>query len=431
MAMPVQTQITRHAIAARIAYIEFGSEFASLTAIARGGAVRWQRFHVDSVRSHRSHRRHSVQRQDIALAVASLASGVALAQSNVTIYGIADMGYIYGSGDAGAGKSGSNTFSGVESGMQSGSRLGFKGSEDLGNGLKASFTLEYALYLDQNSGIGNSGGPNARQQFVALSSGKLGSVALGHQYAPGHDASTNNSPFGGSSHLSPQAILSSDAGNTITPASGSHWNNALAYTSPDFSGFTGKAVYGFGESSLGGYNNASTTDNGKFGLGGNYANGPLNVDLVYQTRQRVNVAFPNPAGMGKDIDEGYIGASYDFKVVEVSGSYQAQNDKNITCMDSATWTLGAVVAVMAASRIHFGYGRTDWNQGDNAATGMLNGRSEIYMLGWSTSLSRRSSFYAGYLYVDNGQDSLGVSPSGVGAPGESNQTVLAGIRHTF
>ncbi|WP_313950920.1 porin, partial [Accumulibacter sp.] len=83
----------------------------------------------------------------IALAVASLASGLALAQSNVTLYGIADMGYLYGSGDAGAGNSGSNTFSGVTSGMQSGSRLGFKGSEDLGNGLKASFTLEYALDL--------------------------------------------------------------------------------------------------------------------------------------------------------------------------------------------------------------------------------------------------------------------------------------------
>ncbi|WP_313950709.1 porin, partial [Accumulibacter sp.] len=301
----------------------------------------------------------------------------------------------------------------------------------LGNGLKASFTLEYALDLDHNSGIGNSGGLNARQQFVALSSSQLGAVALGHQYAPGHDGSSKNSPFGGSSHLSPQAILSAAAGNTITPASGSHWSHALTYTSPNFSGFTGKAIYGFGESSLGGYNNASTIDNGKFGLGGNYANGPLNVDVVYQTRQSVNLAFPNPAGMGKDIHEGYIGASYDFKVVEIAGSYQAQNDPNVTNQDNSTWTLAAVVPVMAASKIHFGYGQTGWDQGHNAATTLLNGKSEVYMLGWSTSMNKRASLYAGYLYVDNDQDSLGVSPSGVGAPGESNQTVLAGIRHTF
>jgi len=372
-----------------------------------------------------------MQQKLIALAVATLTSGTALAQSNVTIYGIADMGYIYGSGDAGAGKSGTNTFSGVESGMRSGSRLGFRGSEDLGNGLKAIFTLEYSLYIDQNRGVGNSGGLNARQQFVGLSSSKLGTAALGRQYAPGYDATSNNSPFGGSPRLSPQAFLSSDAGNTITPSSGARWNNAVTYTSPNFSGFTGKVIHGFGENSAGGYNNASTTDNGKFGLGGNYANGPLNIDLVYQTRQNVYPTGFHTPGQGKDINEGYIGASYDFKVVEVVGSYQAQNDKNVTNLDNSTWTVGAVVPIAAASKIHFGYGQTDWDQGHNRPAYTLNGRSEAYMLGWSTNLSKRTLLYAGFVYVDNDKDSLGVSPSDVGAAGESNQTLLAGIRHNF
>jgi predicted porin len=123
-----------------------------------------------------------MQKKLIALAVASLASGAAFAQTNVTMYGIADAGYVYSQGDAAG--SGTNKFSGIQSGLLSGSRLGFKGEEALGNGLKAIFTLEYSLNIDNNTGVGSgSGGLNARQQFVGLAGG-FGTVALGRQYAP-------------------------------------------------------------------------------------------------------------------------------------------------------------------------------------------------------------------------------------------------------
>jgi hypothetical protein len=91
---------------------------------------------------------------------------------------------------------GTNKFSGIQSGLLSGSRLGFKGEEALGNGLKAIFTLEYSLNIDNNSGIGSTGGLNARQQFVGLAGG-FGTVALGRQYSPGYQATANNDPAGG------------------------------------------------------------------------------------------------------------------------------------------------------------------------------------------------------------------------------------------
>jgi predicted porin len=104
---------------------------------------------------------------------------------------------------------GTNTFSGVQSGLLAGSRIGFKGEEALGNGLKAIFTLEYALDIDGNFGLGASAsGLAARQQFVGLSSAKLGTVALGRQYAPGYVASANNDSFGGAL-FSPQSFLTS------------------------------------------------------------------------------------------------------------------------------------------------------------------------------------------------------------------------------
>ncbi|MQM30487.1 MAG: hypothetical protein CRU78_08085, partial [Candidatus Accumulibacter phosphatis] len=143
-----------------------------------------------------------MQKKIIALAVASLASGAALAQTNVTMYGIADAGYVYSSGgdlsvrNFGTNNNNNPTFSGIQSGLLSSSRLGFKGTEALGNGLNAVFTLEYSLNIDNNSGVGNTGSLNARQQFVGLQSDKLGTVALGRQYAPGYLASINNDAFG-------------------------------------------------------------------------------------------------------------------------------------------------------------------------------------------------------------------------------------------
>ena len=86
-----------------------------------------------------------MQKKLIALAVAGLASGAAFAQTNVTMYGVADAGYVYSSGDAARGplgiNTGSNEFSGIISGILSGSRLGFRGEEALGNGRKAVFRL--------------------------------------------------------------------------------------------------------------------------------------------------------------------------------------------------------------------------------------------------------------------------------------------------
>jgi predicted porin len=398
-----------------------------------------------------------MQKKLIALAVASLASGAALAQTNVTIYGVADAGYVYSQGNRPSGMSNPN-FSGIQSGILSVSRLGFKGSEALGNGLKAVFTLEYSLGIDGNYGVGNTGGLNARQQFVGLASDKLGTVSLGRQYAPGYLATVNNSPLGGAI-IDPQSFLSARAGNTITPNSPARWDNAIAYTSPNWSGFTAKAIYGFGEADV----TESTSANGKWGLGGNYSNGGLNVDLVWQTRQNVVSSAVSPSftvgvvpgtpptttitgvpGIpaiysGKNIEEGYIGASYDFKVVKVMASYQGQNDKTAVDNDNTVWTLGAVVPVMAASNIHFGYGQVIFDKDRNFnQIRDLDGDSQGATLGWTTDLSKRTTLYAGYIWVKNDKKipvanvvTPGGVPQAVGYPGETNNTITAGMRHTF
>ncbi|MBN8517515.1 MAG: porin [Candidatus Accumulibacter sp.] len=393
-----------------------------------------------------------MQKKLIALAVASLASGAAFAQTNVTMYGVADVGYMYSTGDAGRVGNvpipGTNTFSGIQSGLLAGSRLGFRGEETLGNGLKAVFTLEYALNLDNNSGVGNTGGLNARQQYVGLSHAGWGTIALGRQYAPGYLATVNNDPFGGAI-FEPQSFLTTQAGNSITPNTLARWDNAITYTSPNWGGFTGKAIYSFGETSAAGgtFNDKLTdvSDNGKWGLGANFATGPFNLDVVYHQRQSVTngslISVPGLTGLftanGKAVEEAYIGGSFDLKFVKLMASWQGQNDKNAANLDNQFWQIGAVIPVLGSSNIHLGYSELYWDQGSQWVRGVkvkrpLNDDSQAAALGWTTALSKRTTLYAGYVWVKNDKRSYAAGPvAGVGARGEDNNTFLAGINHKF
>lgn len=389
-----------------------------------------------------------MQKKLIALAVASLASGATLAQTNVTMYGVVDAGYLYSSGNASKAQGGgTNTFSGISSGIAAGNRIGFKGSEALGNGLTAVFTLEYGLDIDKNEGVG-TGGLNARQQFVGLSSDKLGTVALGRQYAPGFNATARNSALD-ATDLAIQSNLSVLSGMSITPNSPARYNNSLSYTSNNYSGLTVSAIYGFGESDPvdnSGYSTSlSTTDNGRFGIGGNYANGPLNVDLVYQTRQNVIPTLaatmpPASSQWGNDINEWYVGGNYDFKVVKVFASYQALDDNNkrlpVRIDSSDLWTLG-VNAPVGPGTLGFSYGQLnlDRNVGKDGSSW---GAGTMY----TYPLSKRTSLYAAYSYFSNDKYSLPMQTqlapitlvpggNGIGAVGESNYGVGAGMTHSF
>jgi len=394
-----------------------------------------------------------MQKKLIALAVASLASGAAFAQTNVTIYGIADAGYVYSSGDPIKGVAGTNTFSGIQSGILSGSRLGFRGEEALGNGLKAIFTLEYALDIDGNYGLGNSAsGLQSRQQFVGLSSATLGTVALGRQYSPGYQATANNDPMGGAL-VESQSFLSNNAGYTITPNSPARWDNALTYTTPNWSGFSAKAIYSFGETSTnnkggGTYNDkiVSITDNSKWALGANYANGPLNIDLVYQARDNIRAYNKDTGVIGPnnaDTQEWYVGGSFDLKMVKLMGSWQGMNVSNTTRaindsqLDSQLWQVGAVIPVLSASNIHLGYAQLMMD-GNNQTTIPLTGDSQSATLAWTTALSKRTTFYAGYVWASNDRKSIAAAPVGggiltgaIGARGEDNNTLAVGLRHSF
>ena len=189
-----------------------------------------------------------MQKKIIALAVAGLVSGAAFAQSNVEIYGSIDMGYLY-QGDNKV--SGVDDRSAMDSGIGKANRLGFKGTEDLGNGLKASFTYEMGL----NGGDGKDfmASTQNRQSFLALS-GNWGTVAAGRQYTPQHLFYGAADPFYNDNI--------GQVGNVIIKDT--RLDNLVAYVSPElFGGFTFiagyTASYG-GNESKGNTSTSSTAD---------------------------------------------------------------------------------------------------------------------------------------------------------------------------
>jgi len=377
----------------------------------------------------------AVQKKLSALAIAAAFAGSAFAQTNVTIYGVADAGFVNSSGDRANGAKNAN-FNGINSGIMSGSRLGFKGEEGLGNGLKAVFLLEYSLGIDVNGGVGSATGSsaNSRQSYVGLSHNRFGTVALGRQYAPGYNAASRNNPFGGSTAQAPLNLLTAAAGNSLSANEASRINNAVTYASPVWNGFSANAIYGFAENGGTTADGISQGNGGVFGAGLNYANGPINLDLVFQQRSGVatNPVTTSPVttvSTQDNINEWALLGSYDFKVVKVFGSYQSQDDNNGTSAregSNKTWQVGANIPVFGNGSIQASYAKLSWDRtgaGDNTA----------WALGYRHALSKRTTLYTTYTLVDNDNNALAAAGylSQTRAIGEKNATLTAGLNHTF
>jgi predicted porin len=393
-----------------------------------------------------------MQKKIIALAVAGLVSGAAFAQTNVTIYGVVDAGYVHASGQNGnTGGPANDVFNGINSGVLGGSRIGFKGEEALGNGLKAVFTVEYGTEIDGNYGLGNTSALNTRQSFVGLSNAKLGTLTLGRQYAAGFYAMAKNDILASSASAAPLNILTQATGMTIQAGSAGRINNSIAYTSPTWSGFSARALYGYGEQAASAGDGGNGTGNrGTFAVGGSYANGPMNVDLVYQTRQKLNnraavAAAPGSAGTAAvagviagavatedAVNEWYIGGGYDFKVAKLVASYQTQNDKNgnsVQQADANVWALGVTVPVFGNGTIHAGYSKLNWENTRSAT--VANGDAQSWAAGYTHALSKRTTLYTTYTYVNNDNARIAAGNAAVRATDESHNIFTAGMNHSF
>jgi len=344
-----------------------------------------------------------MQKKIIALAVAGLASTGALAQSNVTVYGIVDAYVANWSGNG-------QRVTGLQSSGLSTSRLGFKGVEDLGGGLKAVFNIESKLTPDEaagNNGIAaNAASSTAfasdRQLNVGLSGG-FGTVLAGTMSTL-EDSWLAAYDFAG--NLSARVVLGSNPVGGI----GASKPVAVAYVSPSFSGLTLAAANIFGEEST------SATRNNALQLGANYANGPISAAYTFTQMSEADALGANGKMHG-------LGGSYDFGMAKLMGTWQQSKNTLATTTKNNLWQLGVVVP-MGQGAIHAGYGKQDNEAGDTDA--------KLWTIAYSYGFSKRTTGYLGVARLGNDGSAAAVPhASFTGANGKSYTGVLAGLRHSF
>jgi predicted porin len=428
-----------------------------------------------------------------ALAAVTAFAGAAQAQSSVTVYGILDVGYIGGNERVATGsavtKQNVGTFG---QSAQSTSRLGFRGTEDLGGGMSAFFNLEVAVTPNSAaSSLAGSGTAN-RAGFVGLAQKGVGRVAVGLQNTVVTDAigptltgQFNNIVgsmlFPGNSNLGPSGIRSStgdvsyvntNSANGNTEAFTFRTSNTLKLQTERMAGIQLGAMYvmnnqtttqGAAGTNRSGYSGGKNDQSG-WGLGANYQFKKLIVTAAYQSltasdpyavvitstaaSQNTTTFAVTPAvtagqrtaggeaaftsvGTGSNVkdNQAYVGATYDFGILK---AYAGWIDRKVTSQISSNF-----YAKRTAQEIGV---RGNWTPkieswasiGNGRITTFGNGSPTANLIGWQVGtnyiLSKRTNLYA--IYGENGTSNVSTVRGANPQSFNSNNYAL-GVRHTF
>ncbi|MDM0031583.1 porin [Variovorax sp. J22P271] len=375
------------------------------------------------------------------VALAALAvAGIASAQSSVTLFGVVDAtisGFSNKSENV-FGNSVTTSQTVLRNSGYNSSRLGFRGTEDLGGGLAASFWLEGALNNDDGTGTATGGGQNWQRRSTVSLSGAFGEVRLGRDYTPTFWNDTVFDPFGtngvgtnvistANGYTNPGSAAQGFTANTTYVRA----SNSIGYfLPPNLGGFYGQVMYAFNEKTS--YDPAGLTPPGipaivanpalaNVGLneraggyvGGRigYANGPLDVALAYA---QATVGSNYYLGSTTKLDTINLGASYDFGVVKLFGEYSnasiKQDNSFITVANAFGirepsadgYLLGVTVPVgpglIRAAWSHVGYKDT---QPAGQVFGLPDPKVDKFALGYVHNLSKRTALYATVAYLKN------------------------------
>ncbi|MFN5419092.1 MAG: porin [Burkholderiales bacterium] len=338
----------------------------------------------------------------VALAVLA-ASGAAMAQSSVTLFGIVDAGYAVGNGSI------SDKTSLRNSGYNS-SRLGFRGVEDLGGGMKAGFHLEAGVNNDDGTGaassavnqaqtaanVGTQGLTFNRRSVVTLS-GKMGELILGRDYTPQFWSETVYDPFG--TNGVGTNIAFNKGGTT-----GVRSSNGIGYKSPSMGGVALWAQTWNGE-------NASTA--AKTGSGNGFR---ITFD---QGKFSAAVADSSlTTGAGTTNKTSNMAASYDLGVAKVMAM---SNKTKITgAADIKGSVIGALVP-MAGGTFRIASSQTE----------QAGKESKLMAVGFIQPMSKRTDLYATYARVSNAGGAAAALNGAVTAANGSSTGYEFGIKHAF
>ena len=351
-----------------------------------------------------------MQKKIIALAIAGLVSGAAFAESNVTLYGIVDMGYQYSWDNV---SDHAKSMSDVKSGGLDGSRVGVKGEEDLGNGLKAGFDATWSFASDNNSAVTMGEGSSV---YLAGNFGKVRAGYFGNflDDNTGVDASGRHGMI-----------------NTGSLYGTGKYENFVAYYSPSFSGFQVKAGF---SSNVGGQDTAPLAGTGlpntrAYTVAASYENGPVKAGLAYATYRAQEA--DGYVGSNKHSSDWNAGVQYNFGPAAVSLFVGQQKLGDATLPNAGLlaaangydkknfWALGLNAPIGANDMIKAGYGQAKFK----GVAGVGDDKGKAWDIVYLHSMSKRTTAYAMYGNLDVEDVN--------GSAGTYQQAINFGIRHTF
>jgi predicted porin len=365
----------------------------------------------------------------LALAVLGAFAGVASAQSSVTLYGTVDVNAKYVKNDGS-----DRRYSLSQDGINS-SQLGFRGIEDLGGGLKASFTLIAGVNPD--TGTTNTKFFNRRSTVSLL--GGFGEVRLGRDYVPTFWNNTIFDAFGTNGL--------GDTGHSLQLLSATYVraDNSIGYFLPSNIG----GVYGqfMAAASEGGSNGGTATNPGRY-IGGRvgFAAGPFDIAAAYgQQRFSGAGAFTptnpnyNSSGTTGEQKTWNIGGTYDFGVVKLLGFF----DRETVEAARENRVAISVVVPLGQGEIHAGYDRSKLS--GNRGVVSLDNKVDQFKVGYVYNLSKRTAVYTTLSRLKNGnQSTLGVAGGSSSNPYFTSPTLTQqtqpngksqgaefGVRHFF
>jgi len=419
------------------------------------------------------------------LAVAALGAfaSAAQAQSSVTVYGILDVGFIGTNArvsdssvttNSGQKKTTTNQFG---SSAEQTSRLGFKGTEDMGGGTSAFFTAEFQLFPNDqqlngtttvsgtktNNVDANSGGLLNRQTFVGLKKNGIGQVAVGLQYTPVFNSLAATDP-GQTNNMAGSVIYPATSGGNSNDGANSNaltvrTANTLSVKSDNFAGFTGSAIYTLNNKNQSQVTNAAgtataggTTNASGWGLGADYTLQKFYATAAYQSFKQLTTvgnvtpfvatvntpaAWTQAQGNGATTVGGgafnstdnqfYVAATYDFGILKAYANYVS---RKVTSTASTNYYLKrsaeqigvrSYITPTVEAWASAGLGRYT-TFGTNTPTANFN----AWQLGSNYYLSKRTNLYAIY-----GQSLTSNSASGATTTSGGYSNYAIGVRHTF
>jgi len=350
----------------------------------------------------------------LALAALTAFAGAASAQSSVTLFGIVDAAYAHVS-------AGGRSASGITNSGLNSSRLGFRGVEDMGGGLRAVFWIEGALSNDD----GNAAGQTWQRRSTVALQGNFGEVRLGRDYTASFWNLTIYDPFGtngvgsnntigmlGAVRLGAGAAAPNNAGAV-------RLNNTISYYLPGgLGGFRGQVQVAFGE------NTGGVKTNNYFGFRVGYGAGPVSVDYAYgNTKGAIGASGVKYNNLGVSFDMG-----------AVKPMFLWANEKQGSGTKVTAWELG-MTAPMGQGELRAAYSRYNVT-GPVVGTSTSSDDWNKIAIGYGYNLSKRTQMYGTYARNSNsGVQNRSIANNGLSAgaasAGGGSTGYELGVRHIF